>query len=161
MDYYLFQLSHIEKLISNIYDCIELYPNNKNIIYYMESILLTGKTLSIIRTLGVDGIIATLHKTTSIIGSSITYISSIECSSIDSIKSRLLNLDIEKTINIIHHFITELESNKNIKESTKLSLYQLMKYYKTSNELEDLKKILNIICLNIFIHGGVLIVIIN
>lgn len=107
----------------------------------MESLLLTGKTIGVIRTLGVDVIFHTLQTTSSIIGSSISYISAIECSSIDSIKNKLQDLDIEKTINIIHHFILELKTNNNIKESIKLSIISITEILqKIQIEFEDIKK---------------------
>ena len=106
----------------------------------MESLILTGKTISVIRTIGLDVAIHTLQKTTSIIGSSISFIRDIECSSIDSIKNRLHTLDIEKTINIIHHFITELNMTKDVKESTKLSILSINEILqKIQDELNDVK----------------------
>ena len=106
----------------------------------MESIILTGKTFSVIRTLGIDVIIHTLQTTTNIIGSSISYITSIECISIATIKNKLSEIDIEKTINIIHLFIMELSNKTDIKESVKVSIISINEILqKIELELKDIK----------------------
>ena len=107
----------------------------------METLLLTGKTLNVIKTLGLDVIIHTIQSTTSIIGSSISYITSIECSSIDSIKTKLQKIDIEKATTIIHLFINELNSKKDIKDFVKISIISINEILQQiESDLNSIKK---------------------
>ena len=108
----------------------------------MQSLLLTGKTLNVIHSIGSDVILQTVKTTSSVIIHTVKHITSIESDSILDIKYKLNNIDIENKINVINSFIVELntESIKLSKESIKLSIIAINNILlDIKNELHSLK----------------------
>ena len=108
----------------------------------MQSLLLTGKTLNVIHSIGSDVVLQTVKTTSSIIIHTIKHITSIESDNILDIKYKLKNIDIEYKINVINSFIIELntESVKLSKESVKLSILSINNILlDIKNELHNLK----------------------